>query len=176
MENEVVLSSETKVLIPSKENAKSFYKAIRDRIFETGEGLWEFLEFLKFIEKVQEQIKGTYDPITGYGSPPDEEFREYVRSEIEKYEKSKFISPRGVKFELMEAGTRYDYTKCGDPIYNELIKRLEVLKAEVKEREGFLKGVPDSGITVLDNETGEVVTVYSPTKTSTSTYKITLPK
>jgi len=171
-----MLAPDIKFLIPSKWNARFFHEEVKHHIYETGEGLWEYLEFLKFISKLQDQISGDYDPATGRGTPGDVEFKKYVRSEIEKYEGAKFTSPRGVKFETMEAGIRYDYTKCGDPIYEALAKEMEVLQAKVKERQEFLRAVPKDGLDVLDSDSGELVKVYPPSKTSTSTYKITLPK
>jgi len=83
---------------------------------------------------------------------------------------------QGVKIETMEAGGKYDYTTCGDLVYNELKGESEKLDAKVKEREAFLKAAPKTGIDIVSSD-GELYTIYPPAKpATTTTYKITIPK
>src|SRR5688572_219376 len=49
---------------------------------------------------------------------------------------------RNAKIEIKEVGTKYDFTKCGDPIYDQLEQMSESIKASLKERADFLKTVP----------------------------------
>lgn len=103
------------------------------------------------------------------------EFKSYVRDEVEKYTKG-FTSPSGAKIELAEVGTKYDYSQCGDVEWEMMDAEMKSLKEKISEREKFLKNLPGAGIEQLNKETGEVTTIYPPSKSSTSSYKITLAK
>lgn len=103
------------------------------------------------------------------------EFIDYAREEISKYGKS-VTTESGTKIELAETGTKYDYSVCNDNIYDGLLQMSESIKTQLKEREDFLKTIQASGMQVLDDNTGELVTIYRPAKTSTSSYKCTISK
>ena len=73
----------------------------------------------------------------------------------------------GVKIELSDnIGTRYDYSNCGDKIYDSACK----IK---KEREGVLKALKNS-ISIVDADTGEVYKITPPVKYSSEGIKVTL--
>lgn len=78
------------------------------------------------------------------------------------------------KFEIKEVGTKYDFSKCGDPTHQMLEQKVSSYSDELKEREKFLKTIPEKGMTVLVEDTGEAVTVYPPSKTSTTSVAVTL--
>lgn len=78
------------------------------------------------------------------------------------------------KFQVKEAGTKYDWSACNDPLILQLMEKAEVLKKDIEARQEFLKNVPDSGIVLTDQETGETSTIYKPTKSSTTTVSVTL--
>lgn len=78
------------------------------------------------------------------------------------------------KFEIKEAGVKYDYSQCGDEVLNTMYAKQEKLDNAVKERETFLKTVPVKGLVITDEETGETITVYPPSKTSSTTVQVTL--
>lgn len=158
----------------SKQNARTFHNQVKDRIKETGEGLFEYLETLKFFEKLKEVISGNSQSKNPEEQEGDKELKQMVRDEIVKYGKG-FETKRGVKFDLSETGTKYDYSKCGDPVIIELGVVLESAKIKIKERQEFLQTVPVEGLDIL-TEGGEVSKIYPPSKSSTSSYKITLPK
>lgn len=101
------------------------------------------------------------------------EIDSYARAEAETHG-SKSFQVYGATVELIEAGAKYDFTNCGDPVYNELTKQAAEIAAQIKNREAFLKTVQGSMNIVTDD--GEGVTVYPPVKSSTSTVKITFPK
>lgn len=105
----------------------------------------------------------------------DKRYTEYVREEVEKHGKA-FSSPSGTKIELAETGTKYDFSKTNDFILPELQKQAEELESKIKERETFLRGLPVEGVEVLAENSGEVVRIFPPSKTSTSSYKVTLAK
>lgn len=117
----------------------------------------QFKIFLKGLEKVMENIKPVLD--------------EMARSEAEKHGKSFEIM--GAKVELREAGTRYDYSSCGYPKWERSAAELKAKQEEVKGHEKFLQSLKGS-MTIADEDTGEIITIYPPVKKSTSTIQITL--
>jgi len=77
------------------------------------------------------------------------------------------------EFSIKEMGQKYDFTYCGDVELLEFYTQQEKLKYLIKEREDFLKKVPVSGMQKV-TETGEVITLFPPSKTSTTTVAVTL--
>ena len=104
----------------------------------------------------------------------DAGFVDYARTEIGKYGKE-VTTPSGTKIEMIEAGVKYDFTKCDDEILNELLKSQEEIDNLVKERKDFLKKVPAGGMNIISIHK-EVRMIYPPSKSSVSTFKTTLPK
>lgn len=80
----------------------------------------------------------------------------------------------GAKFETSETGVKYDYTNCGDKIWDALVAQKETLEETIKEREKFLKTIPYEGLPTFDEKSGETSTLFPPSKVSTSTVKVTL--
>lgn len=160
------------ILILSKTNAQEFHQKMREMILETGYGMFEYLEVLKFFENVNKQVKGDSQAKI----PEDAEFIGAVRDELSKYEKGKHTTSRGVRFELAETGTNYDFSVCNDPILAQFEEKKTDIEEAIKERKEFLKTVPKEGLTIVDPKTGDVTTVYQPIKKSKSSYKITLAK
>jgi hypothetical protein len=78
------------------------------------------------------------------------------------------------KFEVKETGVKYDYSQCGDEEYNSLQTEMEALSLKIKDREKFLKTVPTKGMALVIEGTGEVATVYPPSKSSTTSVAVTL--
>jgi len=160
------------LIVLSKTNAQEFHEKMREMILETGYGMFEYLEVLKFFENVNKQVKGDSQAKI----PEDKEFIQAVRDELSKYEKGKYTTPRGVRFELAETGATYDFDVCNDPILKQFEQRLLEVQEAIKERKEFLKNIPKGPLTVVDPQTGDVVTIYPPVKKSKSSYKITLAK
>lgn len=77
-----------------------------------------------------------------------------------------------MKIEKIEAGIRFDYSDCGDYRLQMLYNYRDELESQIKERETMLKGLPGR-TTILDEETGEVVCIYPPSRSSKTTYKVT---
>lgn len=105
----------------------------------------------------------------------NDDFKAYVREEISKH-KGGYISKSGAKIELAETGVDYDFSKCNDNILIDFEEKLLYAKDRVDNRKRFLKTIPLSGLEVVDKDGGEVMTIYPPTKISTSSFKITLAK
>lgn len=71
--------------------------------------------------------------------------------------------------------TSYDYASSGDPQYLELIKQKDSIASKLKAREMFLKAITDDQ-TIVDNETGAIVTITPPAKTISQSLRITFDK
>ena len=104
--------------------------------------------------------------------------KDEVRNEIvlNAENKKDFKSKFGATISLAETGVVYDFSQCNDLVLNDLQQRLSNIKEQIKERESFLKNISPKGIEIIDKNTGELVTIYPPSKTSTSSYKISLSK
>jgi hypothetical protein len=116
----------------------------------------DLLRFQKAMEKVFEKIKPT--------------LIENALNEISQYEKNSVI--KGSEFSIVEAGVKYDYSNCNDPVYNEHFQNLENAKERLKERETFLKCIKEP-MHFINEDTGEAITLCPPKKTSTTTLKVT---
>lgn len=81
----------------------------------------------------------------------------------------------GFKVRVAEFGTEYDYTNCGDPVFNQLAKNIKELTEKRKEREARLKLIKQGETDIYtDPDTGEVTTLYPPLKTSTTSVEFKL--
>jgi len=116
----------------------------------------DLLRFQKAMEKVFEKIKPT--------------LIENALNEISNYEKNAVI--KGSEFSIVEAGVKYDYSNCNDLEYNKLTLQIEALKSTLKDRETFLKAIKEP-MQMIDENSGEVYTIYPPKKTSSTTLKVT---
>lgn len=124
------------------------------RILEAAEALTVMENFIK-------EVRSSKD------------FTEYVREEVSKNGKD-ITNPSGAKIELAETGTKYDYSGCNDSALIEVESNLVEIESLISDRKAWLKTIPAEGMEVVIGD--EIVRVYPPTKTSTSSYKITLSK
>lgn len=93
----------------------------------------------------------------------------FMISELCKYPLGK-TNIYDTRIEKAETGTKYDYS--ADLVWQNLKSENEITSLALKNREETLKKIP-AGSQLVD-EYGEVAT--GPTKTSTTSYKITLSK
>ena len=154
------------IITISKSNVAQFHARMREMIMEGGYGMFEYLETIKFFEKLKEEVFG------GQGKEGDKAFKSAIIDEIRKYGKE-YKTDRGVKFELAETGTKYDFSL--DPVWSAIVEKIKPLDEARKQRETFLKAL-NKAIIETDPETGETFEVYPPSKTSTSSFKVTLGK
>ncbi len=105
--------------------------------------------------------------LKGINDNPD--IQDAVMKEFEKYGE-RIVEYKGALLQQQEAGVKYDFSGCGDPVMDEYLRQLDDLKLKMKEREKFLKNIPVSGI--VDPETGSFI--YPPSKSSKTTIKTTL--
>ena len=80
----------------------------------------------------------------------------------------------GAKLEV-RTPAKYDYTNCGDPVWNDYQAQIAELDILRKGRELYLKSIKTQD-TYLNEETGELVTIYPPIASYNETLYITLPK
>jgi len=119
--------------------------------------------------KVHLQVKAMEEIIKEITSDP--QYRDALLDESQKQGKT-FERYNG-KFSIKEVGVKYDYLMCGDPDMDELLLKKAELDSKIKARETFLKTVPQSGLDVV-TEHGELVKIYPPIKTSTTTVTVSL--
>lgn len=170
---ELVLTPDN-IPVLSKENAATFHQQARERIFEHG-GAFEYIEVIKFFAALDKQITGDKQAKI----EEDKEFLDYLREEIKRNgnggDKAEFKTARGVKFTLSEVGTSYNFSQCNDQELCDLEIAANNAAEAVKNRKEFLKTVPLSGLEILTKD-GELVTIYPPSKSSKSSFKVSLPK
>jgi len=87
----------------------------------------------------------------------NQEVKNITRAESEKYGKK--YQKFGATIEN-SSRTTYDYSNCGDEVYNKMAKDMEVLKSQMKAREAMLK-------TGVDASTGET---FNPPVAKTSEF------
>jgi len=169
---ELILTPDN-IPVLSKQNAATFHQQAKERIMEHG-GAFEYVEVIKFFAALDKQISG--DKTSKI--EPDNEFLDYLREEIKRQgnggDKAEYKTERGVKFTLAEVGTVYDFSKCNDPKYLDLLLAVEGAKTELKLYQDFLKTVPTKGLEVRRGD--ELITIYPPSKSSKSSFKVSLPK
>jgi hypothetical protein len=102
----------------------------------------------------------------------NKDFKDAVITEASKY--GKRHERFNATLDIRESGVRYDYSKCGDLELLSLYTQLDALNEQIKKREAFIKTIPIEGLEVLQSETGEIITIYPPSKTSTTTVAVTL--
>lgn len=86
----------------------------------------------------------------------------------------KTFSLYGAEMRVREVGVKYDYSECGDPVWERLNRKLEEAKTRLREREIFLSCIPVGGQVMVDEETGECYRVYPPVRSSTTAVTVTL--
>ena len=104
-------------------------------------------------------------------------FADTLKENVKSYVYGKTLAQKGDKYVLngveltpAEIGTKYDYESCKDTMWERLDADLKTAKARKEEREKFLKTIKGK-VTVVDDETGEVATIYEPVKSGQSGYR-----
>ncbi len=140
----------------TKEQVSLFANKLKSEL-ENGEvNPLEIITMQKAIEKVFDAVKPTLS--------------ELARAEAEKHGKS--FDFKGAKIECVEVGTKYDFSECGHLDYSELCQKINQLTEMKKNYETMIKTYKEPQNLISLN--GDVMTVYPPKKTSTSSIKVTL--
>lgn len=119
------------------------------------------------------QMKSLYESIGNFLK--NEEVKECVIKECDQYGKGEYPTFNGATIQVKEAAVKYDFSECGDAEYNSIMNQIEELKEKAKEREKFLKTITKP-TTIVDEETGEIVTLLPPSRQSTTTFAVTFKK
>lgn len=142
----------------TKHQVDAFVGKMKHAVAEGWVSSMKLKAYLKGIEAVTKKSASFLDPA--------------ARTEAEKYGEKSFLF-MGMKVELAENGTKYDYTGCCDPVLHRLEMEAAFATEMLEARRNFLKGVKGH-LVIVDDSTGETATVYPPVKTSTSGLKMTL--
>lgn len=160
MIQDLTTTSILKLFQTTKEERQSF---ALDLIEKLNSGFVDPLEVHLQVKCMEELVKSLTS---------NQEYKELVLNSAEKNGKS--FQFHNAKVEIKEVGVKYDFSKCNDPILTELNEKITQLSKELKDRETMLKTVQSSGLTILNEDTGETFTVYPPSKSSSTSVAITL--
>jgi len=142
----------------SKQERQAF---VSDLIAKVDNGLTDPL-------KVHLQLKCLEDIVKQMTS--NVVFKDILLNEASKMGKS--FEYQNARFDIKEVGVKYDYSRTGDPIILELLEKQEELDKKVKARQEFLKTIQSEGQEILIGD--EVIRVFPPSKSSTTSVSVTL--
>ena len=145
----------------TKEERRSFVTQIVDNVHDGGVSALQVHYQVKCLEDI---IKNITD---------DRRYKEAVIEDASKHS-SKPFDYKHSEVAIREVGTKYDYDSCGDPTYKELKRLFDKAKKDLEERQEYLKTIPAEGVTIVDEDTGEICKVHKPIKTSTTSVTIKL--
>lgn len=100
------------------------------------------------------------------------ETKENQMNAADKYPGEKFEA-FGCTMQKADVYTSYDYESTTDPVWRQLKQIAESAAQQLKDREAFLKTIK-SPMTIVEEGTGEVVTLTPPVKKSTPGLKISI--
>lgn len=98
----------------------------------------------------------------------NDDYKSLLMEQAEKHGKK--FEMYNSEFQIKEAGTKWDYSKCEDVTYQELLEQQAEINDKIKAREKLLQTIPASG--VVDPDTG--VMIYPASKSSTTIVQCTL--
>ncbi len=155
-----ILSKYTKV---TKQDVLDLADSISKEVLDGNASAIETAAKIKFLTDALESAK--------------EKIKSFVIEEASKYDKNESITTLGFyRVEVKEMGTKYDFSQCNHPKWNELQSEIERLREEQKQVETFLKGLKASMSIASEDTDGEIVTVYPPIKTLTTSAVFTIAK
>jgi hypothetical protein len=159
------------LLESNKEQRHVFISNLMDAL---DNGLVEPLKVhvqLKSIEKIIDELTNTDEKKNKDGFHIAKRYKKLLQDAAEKYGEKKFQFHNST-IEIKEVGVKYNFSQCNDPEYITLSAQLEEIQKKVKAREEFLKTVPSAGMDLLVED--EVVKVYPPSKSSTTSIAVSL--
>lgn len=153
------MSSPTALLHLNPSTAREiqfFASSIIEEVKSGNESPLRVLVQLRAMEKASKQIL--------------EALREEIVTAAEKYP-AKDFELWGNRLEKGSVKTEYDYSVTGDSIWERLNTDFETAKARLDDRQKFLRGLKEP-MTVVDELTGEVVTIRPPQKKEVEGVKV----
>lgn len=161
MTNEITTTGILSLFETTKAERQNF---VQEVIGSLDEGFTDALKIHLQVKSAEDLIK----QLTG-----NEEYKSHVLNAAQKYGAKSFEFVNS-KMEIKEVGTKYDYANCNDAELIDITKQVEELTEKLKARQKFLQTVPLSGLTLVNEVTGETYTVYPPSKSSTTSVAVTL--
>jgi hypothetical protein len=138
----------------TKEERKSFVQQV---VSNAVDGNANMLQLHKQVKAMEDIVKSIL------ASP---EYKNELLAEAQKHGKSfKYLND---DWSIKESPAQYDFDACNDPIYTELNNELTKLEERISTRKEFLKAIPIEGVTMVVEDTGEVLKIYPPIKKSTT--------
>jgi len=125
-------------------------------------------EINKFTEQVQlEVMEGLIDPykFQGIVNALVKGLKGALEHNLVNLDTSSKHEAYGFKFTPKESGVGYDFSKCNHPQWIELDNKEKAIKEGKKEIETTLKSITKP-LTIVDEDTGDIVEVMPPTKYS----------
>jgi len=116
-----------------KAQVAQFVRTLKSEILANDRNPLPILVQLKYAEKTIAEIL------------KDDDIDNHFLNEFLLYDKDEKVIVNGATLSVSETGVKYDFTGCGDQVYNDLIKESEALKEKIKEREAYLKTLPSEG-------------------------------
>jgi hypothetical protein len=136
---------------------KSELENLASILLEQSEGyeieLYIFAKKLEFLSKTLQEIS-----------------HEYSLSEAEKMKGESIYNS---KVEVKDVGVKYDYSVCKYAPYDTLLSNKKELETEIKGVEALLKSI-NKPTTIVDEETGDVMNVSPPLRTSKTSIVLTI--
>lgn len=142
-------------LASTRDEMERFTASVIDSVKNGEVSPIKILMQLRAMEKVSEKIA--------------EGIKENVLNEADKYEKK--FSLYGNEIEKAEFATKYNYAMTGDREWEKLDAAFKTAESNRKDRETFLRSLKEP-MEVLDRDTGELMVIRPPLKTSVSGLKI----
>lgn len=137
----------------NKEQRSSFVRQIINGALDGNVNMLKLHKQMKAMEEIVKNVLA------------DDSYRDMLLDEAQKHGKS--FDYLGEKWSIKEAGVRYDFSDCADPILNDLFEEQKSIEEQIESRCRFLRSLTNP-MTVIIEETGEVRRVYPPKKTSTT--------
>jgi len=143
----------------SKANIQYLANKVVDNVCLTG-NIIQLAENLAKMEYLIKQIKANNN------------YKDYILNEVSKYGKL-HTTASGTKMLIKETGVDFDYSQTGDYELKELIEQKALIDFKIKEKEKFLQAITKPTEMVFGDE---LITLYPPAKTSTTSVTITISK
>ena len=118
--------------------------------------------------KVHLQVKAMEDVVKCLND--NKEYKTLLLDAAEK--NGKKFTAYNAEFNIREVGVKYDYSQCNDVELNQLQAQMDEINEKLKAKQKFLQTVPQAGMDILFSD--ELVKVYPPSKTSTTSVAVTL--
>ena len=145
----------------TKNNAKEHAQEFVNKVIEGHASSLESLVVLEYLSQVLDDAKA--------------QIRAIATDELSVYgeEAKAGVSIKGVLLQVKEVGTRYDFGNTSNWV--ELKAQEDAIAERRKELEAVLKTLTRS-MTNVNEETGEITSMFPPVKTSKTSVVISIPK